>query len=205
MKNVAFLTFSWTDEIHHQALCQRSRQLLFPIIPSSEEYWYALSTSALFEGKTSHQLAYQMETLLSMLLWVSCGKDIPQFLKPSPEFTPLQNVGIYMEAFGVQEKPVEAFQPLNIAKLARSLKQSRLFAESENINIQDIESWNNNMQYSLPINCPRNNLVSVGTYRVYISLTCAGLDASFYHNVELYEHCRSGGSSNGPVSHRCSL
>lgn len=161
MKNAIFLIFSWTDETHHPALLQRSQQMLFPIISSTEKYWEELSRAALFDGKNPHELADQMETLLSMLLWLSSGTDKPQYLNSSPGFTSLQNVSIYMEAFGVKEDPLEAFQPLDTGKLARSLELSPLFPKSENMGIQKIESWDAHMQHYLPIKRPRS-LVSIG-------------------------------------------
>ena len=61
-----------------------------------------------------------------MLLWLSSGEAKPRHLKSSLGFTSLQNVSIYMEAFGIKEDPLEAFQPLNEEKLARALGLSPL-------------------------------------------------------------------------------
>lgn len=133
----------------------------FPIISSTEKYWEELSRAALFDGKKPHELADQMETLLLMLLWAPSGTDKPQYLNSSPEFTSLQNVSLYMESFGVKEDPLEAFQPLDAGKLARSLELSSLFPESENMSIQKIELWDAYMQHYLPIKRPRC-LVSIG-------------------------------------------
>lgn len=105
----------------------QSRQFLFPTTLSSDEYWYTLSTSIVNEGNLPDQLAYQRVILLARLLWVSDGRGMPRFLEPSLELSPLQNVCLYIEAFGVKENPLEAFQPLETAKLVRALQASQLF------------------------------------------------------------------------------
>ena len=157
---VMFLTLSWTDEKHHQDL-QRCQDTLFPTVPSSEKYWDELSRKPVFDGKRPLDLALQMETLLSILLWLSSGEAKPHHLKSSPGFTSLQNVSIYMEAFGIKEDPLEAFQPLDERKLTRALGLSTLSHRSY---IQEFNLWDTLTQHSLAIERPQS-LMSIGRSR----------------------------------------
>jgi len=100
-----------------------------------------------------------MQMLLSGLHWLSDGGNTPLFLQPSPDFTPLQNVCLYIKAFGINEKPLGAFQPLDTVKLTRafqvvwpSVDQTTIFSQ--------IQMWDRYLRYHLPIDCPRNNEVS---------------------------------------------
>ena len=117
------LIVTWTKPLHHQEFLQRNPQLLFPIISSCKVYWDDLSTEALFEGKQPLELAGQMEALLYALLRASSVGYIPHCLESSSDFTPLQNVGIYMKAFGLEENPLEAFRPLDITSIVKSLRE----------------------------------------------------------------------------------
>ena len=109
---------------------------------------------------------YQTAILLARLLWVSDGRGMPRFLEPSLEVSPLQNVCLYTEAFGVKENPLGAFQPLETAKLARALQASQLFADQTALQPQRIESLDSHLRRLLPINCPRNGI----DHRVYRAL-----------------------------------
>ena len=62
-----------------------------------------------------------MYKLITRLFWLSAGGSMPQCLAPAPDFTPLQNICLYMQAFRINENPLEAFQPFDGAKLFRSL------------------------------------------------------------------------------------
>lgn len=100
-----------------------------------------------------------MQMLLSGLHWLSDGGNTPLFLQLSPDFTPLQNVCLYIKAFGINEKPLGAFQPLDTVKLTRafqvvwpSVDQTTIFSQ--------IQMWDRYLRYHLPIDCPRNNEVS---------------------------------------------
>lgn len=66
----------------------------------------------------------QTGILLATLLGISDGSGMPRFLEPSLEFSPMQKVWLYTEAFGIKRNPLGAFQPLETAKLARALQVS---------------------------------------------------------------------------------
>ncbi len=148
------------DEKHHQTFLQQRVQLLFPAILTNREYWSALSTLPIFDDKTPDKLIYQMRALLSGLLWVSAGTGMPQSMEPCRRFSPLQNICLYLEAFGVPGDPLGALQPFDETRLAQALLKSQLFGNKIAIQPQVIESWDNDLRTKLPINCVRNDMVS---------------------------------------------
>jgi len=112
----------------------------------------------MFECKTPSELRCQTIALLYTLLLVSRG--MPQSLKPSQDFLPLQNLHLYFEAFRVEERPLGAFQPLEHAWLASALQESRLYSHDISIRPQMMESWDRYLRQALLINCDRSELVS---------------------------------------------
>ena len=100
-----------------------------------------------------------MQILLSRLYWISDGGSMPLSLQPSPKFTPLQNVCLYIKAFGINEKPLGAFQPLDTVKLTRAFQVLWPFVDQTTI-FSHIQMWDRYLRTHLPIDCPRNDEVS---------------------------------------------
>lgn len=157
MLNALFLILSWTSESFHQTFL-RADELPIPFFPADDEYWNVLSTKVMFEDKTPEQLAQQMYKLIARLLWLSAGGSMPHCLEPAPDFTPLQNICLYMQAFGINENPLEAFQPFDSAKLVRSLRRFWPHTDQAKFYLE-IQTWDTYLQSSLPISCPRSNEV----------------------------------------------
>lgn len=178
--SVVFLILKWTNESFHHTSLQQVQQLPTPTIPSDDEYY---SATTIFDDKTPDQLSYQMQMLLSRLHWLSDGGNTPLFLQPSPDFTPLQNVCLYIKAFGINEKPLGAFQPLDTVKLARAFQAVWPFVDHTTISSQ-IQMWDRYLRYHLPIDCPQNNEVSKERSWDFKGLLWADINAKFYCNFE---------------------
>lgn len=101
-----------------------------------------------------------MIALLQLLLCASDKARTLPHLEPSAEFLPLQNLYLYFEAFQIEQHPLGAFRPLDVASLAWALPESRLFSEDTNLQPQIIEHLDRYIRKTLPIDCPRDKLVS---------------------------------------------
>ena len=125
------------------------------MIPSSADYWDLLAEKSVFLGKEGDQLKSQMEVLLDRLFVISTEIETPPFL-PNPEFTPLQNVCLYVLMFGIWFEPLGSFRPLDTAKISRAFRDLRIpFGESQrNYRLRDV--W---LRTVLPINCPVESIV----------------------------------------------
>ena len=140
--------------MHHQALLHRGPQGLFPTIPSNPAFWESLSRKPLFDGISPRNLADQMVALLDLLLWLTLRTDNPHDIKLSPDFTSLQNVGIYMEAFAIEQDPRVAFTPLDTGKLTRSLYPDHRPKDL----VRTFEIWDAHFQHCLPIKRPQTSV-----------------------------------------------
>ena len=169
MLNALLLILSWTNESFHKTFLRYDQ---FPILifPSGDEYWYKLSKTILFEDKSPAQLAQQMDILLVRLFYLSARRSLPAYIKLSPNFTPIQNVCLYMEVFGLDQNPLGAFQPLDTAKLVRALQPFSPSIDEMTICFQ-VQAWDNHIQRLLPINCPRSNEVGRSRPQDYYRLT----------------------------------
>ena len=85
---------------------------------------------------------------------------MPQSMKPFRKFSPLQNICLYLEAFGVPGDPLGALQPLDEARIAQALLESQFFGDKIAIQPQVVESWDSYLRTILPIDCVRNGMVS---------------------------------------------
>ena len=148
------------NEKYHQIFLQQQVQLLFSVILINKEYWSALSTLSIFDDKTSDKLIYQMRALLSRLLWVFAEMSMSQSMKSCWRFLSLQNICLYLEAFEVSDDSLEALQLFDKIRLAQTLLKSQLFNNKIVIQSQMIESWDNDLQTKLSINCVRNDMIS---------------------------------------------
>lgn len=150
---------SWTKDIIHYPIFQRYRVIVFPFIHTEQKYWNKVSRKSHFADKTANELANQTQALLHTLISVSTPNAVSAF-EPDPSFTPVQNICLYMLAFGLRERPLEALQPLPTAKLCDFLNKVGVFTNEVVVRPGSIEAWDSRLRAILPINCPRNLPVS---------------------------------------------
>ena len=85
---------------------------------------------------------------------------MPQSMKPCRKFSSLQNICLYLEAFGVPCDPLGALQPLDQARLAQALLESQFIGDETAIQPQVVKSWDSYLRTILPIDCDRNDMAS---------------------------------------------
>lgn len=167
LQNIILLCLVWTKESYYPQLRQIMEGNRFPIVHSKQEHWIMLSQTPEFIDKSPNELAYQTEALLDRLLWLPTRDNLfaVEHLEPFPGFTPLQNVCLYCQAFGILVKPLGAFQPLDTAKIESGLKGLR-FLKFRAPSAENLILWNDFLQQYLPIDCPPDDQVRKSTSNV---------------------------------------
>ena len=155
VRNTAFLLLDWTEQKHHAELIEHINRGLFPIIPSDEEHWQRILTCEIFNGKSPAQLLTQTAALLDILLQISTKDFRPSGSLDvvSSDFTPLQNICLYLQAFGLDYLPLDALRPLDVAKLGTALHKLEIHHQ------EATEDWDSRLRKVLPIACPRERNV----------------------------------------------
>ncbi len=160
IRKIQFLILSWTDKTSiRTSFYNKLRKNTFPYIATQPSYWNRISEANEFANKTANELSYQTQALLNQLLLESTSESITPGLLPSPFFTPLQNICLYLLAFGYHEKPCGAYQPFDKEEICNAVRTAGIFLDVT-ISLTTIQTKNDYLRSQLPIDCPRNEPLS---------------------------------------------
>lgn len=154
----------WLDPQLHSASIYHNRYDLFPNIPNAPEYWRKLSQIWIFQDKTPAELQCRTRSLLFRLIWVSAEKYLGEYPILRGNYSPLQNICLVMEAFGVgpsiNQYPVSAFKPLSRTRMTTENTIRAYFPDLSSQPLEDNEVCPGWLSSQLAVGRPEAKLVT---------------------------------------------